>query len=147
MLASSETRYFARETMSSLRCWLLPSFFSVIGFMQQAASSKGVGLAPWTQSLANAIGARSIRLSSDTSRNNDLAASLDYIVKGSGLLPLLYKSASIWGDGAPNALLAWTLGKLNDFEPNHDHRSWIKKNSADYARAFSRVDDFLASRP
>lgn len=112
-----------------------------------AASSKGAGLAPWTQSLANAIGTRSIRLSSDTSRNNDLAASLDYIVKGSGLLPLLYKSASIWGDGAPNALLAWTLGKLNDFEPNHDHRSWIKKNSADYARAFPRVDDFLASRP
>ena len=90
------------------------------------AGDKDAGLAPWTQSLANAIGTRSIRLSSDTSRNNDLAASLDYIVKGSGLLPLLYKSAAIWGDEAPEAVMAWILGKLNSFEPDPDHRGWIK---------------------
>jgi hypothetical protein len=101
------------------------------------------GLASWTQSLADAVGERSIRLFSATSRNNELAASVRYILNGSGLMPLLYKAATIWGDDAPQVMTDWFLQRLDGYEPNPDCRGWLKKNCIDYAKEYSTVDDFL----
>lgn len=101
------------------------------------------GLAPWMQSLASAVGTRSVRLFSASSRNNELAASVRYILSGSGLMPLLYKSFVIWGDDAPQAVMNWFLRKLDGFEPNADCRGWLNKNSGDYMKDYPTIDDFL----
>lgn len=100
-------------------------------------------VAPYTEALLNSLGARLLRLSSSSSRNGDLAASLRYVRDGSGLMPLLYKSSLIWGDGAPSALLAWLLTALDFYEPNPDCRAWLRNNQADYRRSYVGVGDFL----
>lgn len=62
--------------------------------------------------------------------NNDLVANLLYIIKGSGLLPILYKVEQIWGNDQINLLFEFIYYIYkNQFNPNNDHRRWFEKNS------------------
>lgn len=124
-------------------------FGTLIGsvFLQRYRFYDGTNLCAWTKALEDAISARSIRLFSSTSRNNDLAASLHYLAKGSGLTPLLYKAKLIWGDDAPKAICKWLRERIRDYEPNADCRRWLKKNARDYVKQYATVDEFLAAIP
>ncbi|PKY90578.1 hypothetical protein CYJ57_01575 [Falseniella ignava] len=62
--------------------------------------------------------------------NNDLVSSLLYIIKGSGLFPILYKVEQIWGDDQIELLFEFIYYIYKSrFNPNNDHRAWLEKNN------------------
>lgn len=99
---------------------------------------------PLTQSLINAIGSPTIRLSSPNSRNNDLLASLKYIRDGSGFLSILHKAWNIWGSEAPRAIFNWLEAEFKKSEPNKDCLYWLQNNELDYRKSYPDIDDFLS---
>ena len=57
-----------------------------------------------------------------------LEQSIDHLVKGSGLLPTLYKIDQIWGSHASEDLLIYLYKQYyENFIPNQDHISWVNK--------------------
>ena len=62
-----------------------------------------------------------------SSKNNLLDQSIDHLLKGSGLLPTLWKVEKIWGHGSATELLTHLYNEYQDFEPNEQHVSWVNK--------------------
>lgn len=64
--------------------------------------------------------------------NNSLTNSIRYIIKGSGLFPLLFKIENIWGEEAINEFIKHIL-QIYDIEKTEFHkdykiRAWLKNN-------------------
>lgn len=72
-------------------------------------------------------------LASIQSKDNDLKRSIEYIMKGSGLYPTLYKTLEVWGDGADRELFDYLFEQYKNFYidtavKNKDLVTWIKKH-------------------
>lgn len=103
-------------------------------------------LAPWSAALAAAAGNPSaVLLSSPSTRNHDLAAKLDHVAESSGLVSLLHRARGVWGDGAPEAIMAYLLALADDRCPNRETRAWVNSYADVYRRDFSSVDLWLSS--
>lgn len=67
-------------------------------------------------------------LESLNSRNNDLLATISYIMKGSGFYPLLKKIEKIWGTKARNHFIIRLIQEYeNNYTPNPDVGLWLNK--------------------
>ena len=63
-------------------------------------------------------------------RNNQLMQSIHYILKGSGLFPMLEKVKKTWGIYAVSILLKRLLFEYeHNYIPNEDVANWLKKNA------------------
>ena len=72
-------------------------------------------------------------LASIQAKDNDLKRSIEYIMKGSGLYPTLYKTLEVWGDGADRELFDYLFEQYKNFYidtavKNKDLVTWIKKH-------------------
>lgn len=67
-------------------------------------------------------------LSAKSPRDNDLARSVTYLRRGSGLYPILYKVQDIWGNDAVIRFLNLLIEDYaNNYEPNKDVQIWLNK--------------------
>lgn len=63
----------------------------------------------------------------ESPRDNDLTDSLNHLINGSGLFPVLYKCDAIWGDKSSTDLLKCLHDIYKeDYAPNDDVRLWLK---------------------
>lgn len=97
----------------------------------------------YTQMLLDSIRNKNFVLKSPSSRNFELAKSIDYIFFGSGITTTLYKIRAIWGDQGVSVFLIHLIEFLKDFKPNDDCRYWLRKNKADYQKNFPDFDTFI----
>lgn len=101
-------------------------------------------LAPWSAALAAVAGNPSaVLLSSPSTRNHDLAAKLDHVADNSGLISLLHRVRGIWGDDAPELVMAYLLALAEDRPPTRETRAWVTAYADVYRREFLRVDDWI----
>lgn len=101
-------------------------------------------LAPWSAALAAVAGNPSaVLLSSPSTRNHDLAAKLDHVADNSGLISLLHRVRGIWGDGAPELVMAYLLALAEDRPPTRETRAWVTAYADVYRREFLSVDDWI----
>lgn len=62
-----------------------------------------------------------------------LQQSIDHLIKGSGLLPTLWKVQQIWGGNTAKELIDYLYKQYyEEFEPNDDHISWLNKYKSLY---------------
>ncbi|AXI68552.1 replication initiation protein [Streptococcus suis] len=67
-------------------------------------------------------------LESLSSRNNDLMATILYLMKGSGFYPLLWKIETIWGTEARNYFIIRLVQEYDaNYVPNPDVGIWLSK--------------------
>lgn len=84
---------------------------------------------PFTSDLLQGFG-NFPELESLNSRNNDLLATISYLMKGSGLFPLLKKIEGIWGTQARNHFIIRLIQEYEtNYTPNQDVGLWLKKFS------------------
>lgn len=101
-------------------------------------------LAPWSAALAAVAGNPSaVLLSSPSTRNHDLAAKLDHVADNSGLISLLHRVRGIWGDDAPELVMAYLLALAEDRPPTRETRAWVTAYADVYRREFLSVDDWI----
>lgn len=101
-------------------------------------------LAPWSAALAAVAGNPSaVLLSSPSTRNHDLAAKLDHVADNSGLISLLHRVRGIWGDDAPELVMAYLLALAEDRPPTRETRAWVTAYAEVYRREFLSVDDWI----
>lgn len=101
-------------------------------------------LAPWSAALAAVAGNPSaVLLSSPSTRNHDLAAKLDHVADSSGLISLLHRVRGIWGDDAPELVMAYLLALAEDRPPTRETRAWVTAYADVYRREFLSVDDWI----
>lgn len=82
---------------------------------------------PFTKDLFVGSG-RFPELESLSSRNNYLLATISYIMKGSGLFPLLKKIEEIWGVEARNHFIIRLIQEYEwNYIPNQDVELWLNK--------------------
>lgn len=81
-----------------------------------------------TRLMLELLDNKEFRFESPSPRNNLLEQSIDHLIKGSGLLPTLWKVQQIWGDRTSRDLMDYLYERYNnEFEPNDDHISWLNK--------------------
>lgn len=97
----------------------------------------------YTQMLLDCINNTSFILKTPSSRNDDLARSLSYLLLGSGLLNTLCKIKAIWGNTAIDTLMRFITDCIDEWEPNDDCNHWIVKNKDDYRVNFPDFEKFL----
>lgn len=96
---------------------------------------------PFTSDLLKGFG-NFPELESLNSRNNDLIATISYLMKGSGLFPLLLKIEKIWGTQARNHFIIRLIQEYEtNYTPNPDVGLWLNK----FGKALENVNfqDFL----
>lgn len=103
-------------------------------------------LASWSAALAAAAGNPSaVLLSAPSTRNHDLAAKLDHVADSSGLISLLHRVRGIWGNDAPEALMAYLLALADGRAPTRETRAWVTAYADVYRREFISVDDWIGT--
>lgn len=81
-----------------------------------------------TRLMLELLDQKDFHFESPSPRNNLLEQSIDHLIKGSGLLPILWKVQKIWGDNTAQDLMDYLYKQYyEEFEPNHDHISWVNK--------------------
>nr|WP_289038872.1 hypothetical protein [uncultured Allobacillus sp.] len=81
-----------------------------------------------TRLMLELLDEKNFHFESPSPRNNLLEQSIDHLIKGSGLLPTLWKVQQIWGDKTAQELLDYFHKQYyEEFEPNDDHISWLNK--------------------
>lgn len=81
-----------------------------------------------TRLMLELLDDKEFQFESPSPRNNLLEQSIDHLIKGSGLLPTLWKVQQIWGDSAAQDLMNHFYKQYYEvFEPNDDHISWVNK--------------------
>ena len=96
---------------------------------------------PFTSDLLRGLG-RFPALDSLNSRNNDLVATISYLMKGSGLFPLLKKIEEIWGTQARNHFIIRLVQEYEiNYTPNPDVRLWLTKFGSELSKL--NFKDFL----
>lgn len=82
---------------------------------------------PFTNDLLKGVG-HFPPLSSMYSRNNDLMSSISYLMRGSGLFPLLTKIEKIWGKNARNHFIIRLIQEYEtNYSPNKDVSLWLNR--------------------
>lgn len=82
---------------------------------------------PFTSDLLKGFGSFP-ELESLNSRNNDLLATISYLMKGSGFYPLLKKIEEVWGTQARNHFIIRLIQEYEtNYTPNPDVRIWLNK--------------------
>ncbi|MGV3126386.1 replication initiation factor domain-containing protein [Streptococcus orisratti] len=115
---------------------------------------------PFTQDLLEQLKESFPPLKSVPSRNNDLAATIHYTMKGSGFYPLLKKIEKIWGTQARNHFIIRLVQEYEaNYYPNKDVEIWLNKfgkglvdlNFSDYLEdtftVFYKNNDITPKRP
>lgn len=80
-----------------------------------------------TKLMLDLLDQKNFYFESPSPRNNLLDQSIDHLIKGSGLLPTLWKVNQIWGVVASRELLEHFYSEYESFTPNDDHVSWVNK--------------------
>lgn len=80
-----------------------------------------------TKLMLELLDNKDFQFKSPSPRNNLLEQSIDHLLKGSGLLPTLWKVDAIWGEKTARKLLLYLYKQYLDFEPNDDHIHWVNK--------------------
>lgn len=88
----------------------------------------------YTKKMLNLLNQRSFMFSTPSPRNNLLEQSQMHLLSGSGLFPYLYKVWRIWGDDGLKKCIAFLQNEFENYEPNDDVISWLKKYSALYTK-------------
>jgi hypothetical protein len=82
---------------------------------------------PFTSDLLKGFG-NFPELESLNSRNNDLLATISYLMKGSGFYPLLKKIEEVWGTQARNHFIIRLIQEYEtNYTPNPDVGIWLNK--------------------
>ncbi|MBF2468050.1 replication initiation factor domain-containing protein [Listeria welshimeri] len=77
-----------------------------------------------TRLMLELLDKKDFHFESPSPRNNLLEQSIDHLIKGSGLLPTLWKVQQIWGDNTAQDLMDYLYKQYYDqFEANDDHIS------------------------
>jgi len=90
----------------------------------------------YTRALLAIVGNNQFNfLRSEKPQDNDLKRSINYIKKGSGLFPTLFKALSVWGDGADEELLKYLFEEYEKFYidealENKEILTWLRKHSS-----------------
>lgn len=101
-------------------------------------------LAPWSASLAAVAGNPSaVLLSVPSTRNHDLAAKLDHVADSSGLISLLHRVRGIWGDDAPELIMAYLLAFADGRAPTRETRAWVSAYGDVYRQDFATINHWL----
>ena len=96
---------------------------------------------PFTSDLLKGFGSFP-ELESLNSRNNDLLATISYLMKGSGFFPLLKKVEEIWGTQARNHFIIRLIQEYEtNYTPNPDVGLWLNKFGAELEKL--NFKDFL----
>lgn len=97
---------------------------------------------PFTSDLLKGFGIFP-ELESLNSRNNDLLATISYLMKGSGFYPLLKKIEEVWGTQARNHFIIRLIQEYEtNYTPNPDVGLWLNKFGAELEKL--NFKDFLA---
>ncbi|WP_423213406.1 hypothetical protein [Senegalia massiliensis] len=80
-----------------------------------------------TKLMLELLDEKNFQFKSPSPRNNLLDQSIDHLIKGSGLIPTLWKVGEIWGKEVTLELMEHLYSHYEDFAPNDDHISWINK--------------------
>ncbi|MBB6450820.1 hypothetical protein HNR44_002810 [Geomicrobium halophilum] len=81
-----------------------------------------------TRLMLDLLDKKDFHFESPSPRNNLLEQSIEHLIKGSGLLPTLWKVQQIWGNNTAQDLIEFLYTQyFEGFEPNDDHISWINK--------------------
>ncbi|WP_034299972.1 hypothetical protein [Alkalibacterium sp. AK22] len=81
-----------------------------------------------TKLMLELLDDKDFRFKSPSPRNNLLNQSIDHLIKGSGLLPTLWKVQKIWGGETAKELSDYLFTKYySEFKPTDDHLSWVNK--------------------
>lgn len=97
----------------------------------------------FTLELMNCISKGVYILKSYNTKNYELLRSVIYLLNGSGIMSTLYKIKKIWGDDALLSFLKFLYEFLDEFVPNSDCETWLRKNMNDYAGAFPTFGEFF----
>lgn len=88
-----------------------------------------------TKLMLELLDEKNFHFESPSPRNNLLQQSIDHLIKGSGLLPTLWKVQKIWGGETARELIDYFYKQYHEeFEPNDDHISWANKYKALYLK-------------
>lgn len=96
--------------------------------------SKSDKLTTYSKKMMDLLTQRNFSFNSPSPRYNLLEQSQRHIVSGSGLFPYLFKVWRIWGDEGLNKCVSYLHKEFEDYEPNDDVLSWLKKYSALYSK-------------
>lgn len=95
---------------------------------------KSEKLTTYTKKMLNLLHQRNFMFSTPSPRNNLLEQSQMHLLSGSGLFPYLYKVWRIWGDDGLKKCIAFLQNEFENYEPNDDVISWLKKYSVLYTK-------------
>lgn len=99
--------------------------------------------APFMQKIIDLKNDRSITLIKSTShKNTELAKSIIHLLKTSGTITTLYKTAEIWGEEGLLDFAKEIIQFLKYYEPNQDCKRFLKNNKEDYRRLYSDFNSF-----
>lgn len=95
---------------------------------------KSAKLTTYTKKMLDLLNQRSFMFNTPSPRNNLLEQSQMHILSGSGLFPYLFKVRLIWGDDGLKKCVAFLQNEFENYEPNDDVLSWLKKYSVLYTK-------------
>ncbi|MBC3796411.1 replication initiation factor domain-containing protein [Acetobacterium tundrae] len=90
----------------------------------------------YTRALLAIVGNNQFNfLRSEKPKDNDLKRSINYLINGSGLFSTLFKSLSVWGDGADVELLIYLFEEYQNYyieeaQNNKEILTWLRKHAS-----------------
>lgn len=97
----------------------------------------------YTQMLIDSIKNGSFTLRSPNSRNYELGKNISYLLRGSGIIPTLYKVKAIWGAEAVAEILTFATDYLDEWIANDDCKRWLNVYENAYKQAHPNFTDFF----
>ena len=99
--------------------------------------------APFMKKIIDLKNDRSITLIKSTShKNTELVKSIIHLLKTSGTITTLYKTAEIWGEEGLEIFTQEISQYLKNYEPNQDCKRFLTNNKEDYRRLYSDFNIF-----
>ena len=88
-----------------------------------------------TRLMLEALDRKDYQFPKVETRLNELERSIDHIINGSGLFPVLYKIQGIWDEKAVDEFMDYLKDTYKtEFLPNPDHYGWLKKHMDRYRK-------------
>lgn len=113
-------------------------------FMHADENGNPSAVASWSAEISAAANGAHANLSASTWRTSDLEAALEYLVKGSGLYPLLWKIGMTWNAKDIERFVDFVLKDFYDnYEPNEDAERWFRQSRGKYRQEYPTMDDWL----
>lgn len=97
----------------------------------------------YTQAIIDSITNGNFALRAPNSRNYELAKNLGYLLRGSGIIPTLYKIKEIWGVTGVAEVLAFVNDYLDEWTPSDDCKRWLRVYKDDYQQGHPKFTDFF----